>query len=770
MSQVRRDGRPGYPAARHRAGIAPGPMSASVDVPAANHANTTGGGGQLAAVHRLNAALVAATGVECIYEAAMDALIAALSVERAAILLFDPDGVMRFKAWRGLTEEYRQAVEGHNPWADVEGTPEAVVIADVAGEEGLGALRDAILDEGIQAVAFIPLLYGTALLGKFMLYTDRVREFSSDELSLAATVAGHVAFALEKRRLEDELRLNAAQLTATLNAVSDGITVQAPDGRLILANDAAARSLGFSSAAALADVNPAQIMAPFELFDVDGEPFPFTRLPGRAALAGGDPPEVLVRFRHLATGVERFSQVKARAVRDDAGGVAFAVNVFRDVTDRHAATEALRASEARLAFLASAGRRLLSMSLKPRRVREEVVDIVMPDLADWCVVREFAHDGRPARVALGPPELPASEIADLIDVYSSARSELALGESILVSDLTTATPEQDADHHLEELARLGVVSLMVVALRSRGRTIGVLTLAAGTARGAYREADLALVEEFANRVAASLDNARTYAVEHATAETLAKALLPGRLPDIPGLELAARYRAAGQVGGDFYDCFPVGDGTWLLVVGDVCGRGIHAAAMTGLTRHSIRAAALHAASPAAVLSDLNQLLLAADAEHLIATPDDDGDGEPSFCTVCLAAVTPTPTGARVVVSVAGHPLPLLVRANAEIVEIGRPGSLLGVLSAVDLSDQTCELGPGDALVMFTDGIIERRNQGAFFGEEHFGATLLSAAGTPANELAQHVEDAAVAFADNAPADDMALLAISVRRGQPIADP
>ena len=125
-----------------------------------------------------------------------------------------------------------------------------------------------------------------------------------------------------------------------------------------------------------------------------------------------------------------------------------------------------------------------------------------------------------------------------------------------------------------------------------------------------------MAEELANRVAATVDNARSYAAEHATAETLARALLPGRLPDIAGLELAARYRAAGQVGGDFYDCFPVGDGTWMLVVGDVCGRGIAAAAMTGLTRHTIRAAALHATSPAAVLADLNRLLLPAADEQM----------------------------------------------------------------------------------------------------------------------------------------------------------
>ncbi|MDQ1391105.1 MAG: hypothetical protein QOF30_82 [Acidimicrobiaceae bacterium] len=568
---------------------------------------------------------------------------------------------------------------------------------------------------------------------------------------------------------QNPVAFSAEELTAALNAVSDAITVQGPDGSLILANDAAAELLGFSSPAALLAVTPTDIMARFEVLDANGRPLAAGSLPGRAALAGGDPPEMLVRFRLRSTGAERFSLVKAAPVRDEIGRVVFAVNVFRDVTDRQVAIEELRASEARLAFLASAGRRLLVTSLKPRRVLQEVADLVVPELADWCAVREFSDDGRVLRVAVGPPELVGSEILGRLDGYgdpltaSGALAALTAGHSILVSDVTAALLEQVAvdDDHLELLGRLGVASVMLVPLASRGRVIGVLTLAAGKNRPPYRPADLELAEEFANRVAATVDNARSYAAEHATAETLARALLPGRLPDIPGLELAARYRAAGQVGGDFYDCFPLGDGTWLLAVGDVCGRGIAAAAMTGLTRHTIRALALHATSPAAVLHDLNRLILAAGDEQTARRPSNDRDGDPSFCTVCLAAVTPTPTGAQVVISVAGHPLPVLVRADAEVIEVGRPGSLLGVMADIDVSDEACELGPGDALVLFTDGITERRGGKELFGETTLGTTLRSVARAPAIQLARQVEDAAVAYATTPPDDDMAVLAVVV---------
>jgi serine phosphatase RsbU (regulator of sigma subunit) len=264
-------------------------------------------------------------------------------------------------------------------------------------------------------------------------------------------------------------------------------------------------------------------------------------------------------------------------------------------------------------------------------------------------------------------------------------------------------------------------------------------------------------------VAAAVENARSYEREHATAETLARALMPGRLPDIAGLDVAARYRPAGDVGGDFYDCFPVGDTAWMVVLGDVCGRGIAAAAMTGLTRQSVRAAALHAATLVALLDDVNRLLMQAAAEH-VAAGCDENDTDPSFCTLCLARITPTATGAKVDIVSAGHPLPFLVRADGTVVEIGTPGSLLGVLGDIESVEENVELGPGDAVVLFTDGVTERRQQRRFF-QDQLPATLQAATALPAAELAEHVERAALSFAAAAPDDDMAVVVISVPTSQ-----
>lgn len=153
---------------------------------------------------------------------------------------------------------------------------------------------------------------------------------------------------------------SVAQFQAILDAVGESITVQGPGGELVLANDAAAKMLGFASAAALVASPGQDVAARFEIQDQDGHPLPWARLPGQAALRGEEPQEILVRWRDSTIGVERFSLVKASPVCDEAGAVRFAVNVFRDVTDRELALRALRASEARMAFLASTSKRLLT--------------------------------------------------------------------------------------------------------------------------------------------------------------------------------------------------------------------------------------------------------------------------------------------------------------------------------------------------------------------------------------------------------------------------
>jgi serine phosphatase RsbU (regulator of sigma subunit) len=280
----------------------------------------------------------------------------------------------------------------------------------------------------------------------------------------------------------------------------------------------------------------------------------------------------------------------------------------------------------------------------------------------------------------------------------------------------------------------------------------------------FDPADLQLAEQLAVRAAAAIENARLFADRSRVARSLQASLLPPSLPSIAGLEVGARYAPAGEgveVGGDFYDAFAVEGGRWLLVVGDVRGKGVDAAAVTGLARHTIRSIAMYEARPSAILAHLNRVLLAAEADRVAALRSFDEPAweltEPRFCTVAVALVEPRPGGAGVVVCSGGHPLPMVARANGRVEAVGRPGSLLGASAEIELTDVDVDLGPGDALVCFTDGIVERHHGRAFFDESGIARALTDAAGADAATLAARIEhEARTLFADN-PHDDMAVL-------------
>ncbi|MDQ4030498.1 MAG: PAS domain-containing protein, partial [Actinomycetota bacterium] len=261
-------------------------------------------------------------------------LVLALELDRAAILLFDENGVMRFRAARGLSDEYMRAVEGHSPWTRDAVDPEPVLVTDAAAAPELADARDAIVAEGIGALAFVPLLHGRRLLGKLMLYRDVPHVWNERELHLARTIANHVAAASERHRAQDQLRESRRQLEVILRQVADGVTVQDAAGRLVYANEAAARMIGFDAAAELLAAPLDDVLTDFELLDEERRPLPAEELPGRRALAGVEFAERLVCYRVRKTGEERWSVVRASPVYGADGAVAFAVNTFHDITER----------------------------------------------------------------------------------------------------------------------------------------------------------------------------------------------------------------------------------------------------------------------------------------------------------------------------------------------------------------------------------------------------------------------------------------------------
>jgi serine phosphatase RsbU (regulator of sigma subunit) len=239
----------------------------------------------------------------------------------------------------------------------------------------------------------------------------------------------------------------------------------------------------------------------------------------------------------------------------------------------------------------------------------------------------------------------------------------------------------------------------------------------------------------------------------AVARTLQQSLLPPALPELPGLEVAARYHPAGrgqEVGGDFYDVFRTGRNSWDVVVGDVCGKGARAAAITALVRYTLRAAAMQTRSPSRALAMLNAALL----RH---TTDEECD---RLVTVVQARVQLRRDGVAVTVASAGHPIPLVRRASGAVERAGVPGTMLGVLPAPEVHDLEVALSVGDALVFVTDGVTEARHGNDQFGDERLEELLATTRSTAADDIAGAVARAALAFPDDEAADDIAVVVIT----------
>jgi PAS domain S-box-containing protein len=443
-----------------------------------------------------------------------------------------------------------------------------------------------------------------------------------------------------------------------------------------------------------------------------------------------------------------------------------AANTLKDelvVGERVARTEA-EGAERRSAFLAEASR-VLAMSLDDEAMLASVARLAVLHIADWCMVYSVDDDGLIRRVETARAE-PAEEVAwgrgdDLLDTPSknpcaaegvrTRASELALE----ILDSLVEALAQDAEH-LRILGEVGIQSAMVVPLLARGRLIGALGFVAPASGPCYGPADIVLAEDLAARAALAVDNARLYRQRSEIARTLQESLLPPRLPEISGFELAAVFRPAGEgidVGGDFYDLFETGDQCWAIVMGDVSGQGSAAAAVAAMARYTVRALAMRERQPSRILTSLN--------EALLHQPAGDRFSEERFCTVAYTRLEPTGSGARLTIACGGHPLPLLLRWDGSVETIGRPGTLLGGFAHPRLTDQVADLGPGDAVVLYTDGVTEARAAGDLFGEDRLMTLVESCAGLGAPSVAKRIERAVVAFQGGRPHDDIAILVLRI---------
>jgi phosphoserine phosphatase RsbU/P len=237
------------------------------------------------------------------------------------------------------------------------------------------------------------------------------------------------------------------------------------------------------------------------------------------------------------------------------------------------------------------------------------------------------------------------------------------------------------------------------------------------------------------------------------ARTLQSTLIPPSPPKLPGLDVSASYRPAGdgeEVGGDFYDVFQIGPDDWVVALGDVCGKGVEAAVVTALVRYTLRALTVQERAPSLVLAALNQVLLE--------------DGSDRFCTVALVRLRRDDDGWIATISAGGHPLPLHVGRDGQVHEVGRAGSLVGVLPQVRMTDTEMRLEPGEVLTMYTDGVTEGRRGPEFFGEQRLREAVVRHhdAHHPAEDIVADVLE----FQHGTARDDIAVVVVRV----PAADP
>ncbi|MDQ5816384.1 MAG: SpoIIE family protein phosphatase [Actinomycetota bacterium] len=423
--------------------------------------------------------------------------------------------------------------------------------------------------------------------------------------------------------------------------------------------------------------------------------------------------------------------------------------------EQEARTEA-EAAQARLSFLAEASR-VLNRSLNYAEVLQSVGRLTVPRLADWCVFYAqeegpaprwvfFAHsDDRIEQILEGTS--PTQRTA--IDALLPVREVLDSGSPEVLGAISQPAEGDLSSREIDELAPK---SAMVLPLVVGGRSRGALALMSSSDARRYGSEDLALAEDLSQRIAQAIDNARLYQERSHVARTLQRSLLPPELPRIPGVEIGARYRPAGEgneVGGDFYDLFETRAGNWAVVIGDVCGKGPDAAALTGLVRHTIRAAAVAGHSPDQVLELTNKAILRQVSDS-------------RFCTVACVELKLYEGGARMVLSCGGHPPPLILRSNGKVEKVDCEGTLLGVLDEPEMANHEQTLAPGDAFVLFTDGVTEAEGPEDEFGEQRLEELLEGCAGMSAPEIAETIERTIVDFQSDTPRDDVAIIALRIK--------
>lgn len=430
--------------------------------------------------------------------------------------------------------------------------------------------------------------------------------------------------------------------------------------------------------------------------------------------------------------------------RSDDDSIAGAVTVFQDVTERIETQE-----------------RLLHLTKRLQQIQAvtdaTLTQLTFDDLADRLLhtLREVLGTDSATLLLLDRTGTELIEHTTVGVETDGPAVHVPVGRGIAGKIASTVSPLVIDDLSTYEAVRHWLTdmmsSMMGVPLVYRGQVRGVIHVATHQPRH-FTNDDVEVLELAANRITSALERASLHDSRAAMSRALQRSLLPATMPVIDGVELAALYlpfSANDEVGGDFYDVFPHGEGTWGVVIGDVSGKGPDAAAVMGLAAHTVRTLARYEERPSAVLGALNSELLRAER---VATE--------RFCTACEMRLHPDVGHLRVTVCLAGHPLPFALRADGRVEHVGAPGTLLGTFQDPELHDVAVDLLPGEAIVAFTDGLVERRGSNIDEGETRLAELLSTCTGLSADEIVARVQRALIE--PGALDDDVALVVIKKR--------
>jgi PAS domain S-box-containing protein len=598
---------------------------------------------------------------------------------------------------------------------------------------------------GLNAAIAVPIRSRSEILGVMEFFAREMREPDEGLLEMMGVVGSQVGQFMERKRVEEEMRKSEALKTAMLEGALDCVIAMDHDGNVLEFNPAAEKTFGYKRDEVIGKEMAALIIPP-HLRDRH-------RRGIARFLAGGEAPVLDKRLE--LTGMRSDGSefpVELTVTRIGTDDPPMFTGYVRDITERRRGEEALR-------FVVESSA-AMDASIDLDTIPQTIARLSVPYLADGCMVDLLEEGGTIRRVGIAAADpslepvlrdLQRHRIA-LAGPHPIARV-MRTGRTEIIHDISDRFRKEIADgddRYYEALCRWPARSIVVAPLKVRGMLHGTIAFASFSPDRPYGLDQISAIEELTARAANAIDNARLFRERGRIARTLEQSLLPPSLPVVPGVELAARFQpvgGGGEVGGDFYDVFDTGETGWAIVIGDVSGRGVDAAAITVLARHTIRAAAMQEPSPARILIVLNEAL-GSQLEDL------------RFCSAALGLLRVESSQATLTLASGGHPLPLLVHSNGNVETIGSLGTLLGIVPEPQLANRDFRLSAGDTLVFYTNGVADSRSEDGF-GLEQLAALLETCAELGAVATADCIDQAVLDAHKGGVRDDAVILVAKI---------